>query len=59
MDCSLDRNIILYSEFQVCMFSNGREMTKRQFLQDNDDDDYNTNTKAVEIPQVFFQKQPS
>ena len=33
------------------MFSNGRDMTKCQFLRDND----NAVTKAIAIPLVFFE----
>ena len=43
----------IYFEFQVYLFNNGRDMTKCQFLHDND------SAKAIALSQVFFQKEPS
>ena len=44
--------INIYFEFQVYMLSNVRNMTKCQFLHDNDDDD-NNDAKEVVISQAF------
>ena len=48
---------ILYFEFQVYMFSNGRNMTKcHSFCTlTYDDDYYNDDTKATAKPQVLFE----
>ena len=47
----------IYFEFQVYMFSNGRDNYDKmsQFLNDDDnhDDDGNDNRKAITTPQVF------
>ena len=42
-----------YFEFQACMFSNGRDMTKCQFLHH---DDNNDDAMAIAIPRVFSVK---
>ena len=48
MDCSLD------SDFQVNIFGDNRDITKSQFLHDdNNDDNDNDDAKAMAIPWVF------
>ena len=42
-----------YSEFQVNIFSNNRDITKCQFLH-HDDDDNNDDAKAIAIPRIGF-----
>ena len=47
----------IYVELQVYMFSDGKDMTKCQFLHhddnDNDDDDVNDDAKVLAIPRFF------
>ena len=43
----------IYIEFQVYMFSNGRDMTECQFLHDKQDDNNNAAAQTLAIPQVF------
>ena len=44
-----------YSKFQVNIFSNDREITKWQYLRDDDYDD----AKAIAVSRIFSNNQPS